>query len=199
MGDMRAPFRFLRAAAVTTAMFSLAAGAHVLGGGVLPDPALAAGILALTLVPVMALTGVKVSAPAMVGLLGSSQLVLHAAFTALSVPAHFRPVHAGHVHGTAEVILAAPVLAQSHAAAAPSLPMALAHAAATLATALLLARGEEVLWALAAWLRPLTTLPAAVAIHPLPRIPVPVAVPVPSRWRNLRLPALRGPPAPAAS
>ncbi|HCN21187.1 MAG TPA: hypothetical protein DIT15_02890 [Arthrobacter bacterium] len=67
------------------------------------------------------------------------------------------------------------------------------HALATVATALILARGEAAVWALAAWLRPLTTLLSVPVIHTLPAVPARPVVFVPSRWRSLRLPARRGP------
>ena len=53
--------------------------------------------------------------------------------------------------------------------------MLAAHAAATLGCALLLARGEAALWALAAWLRPLVALPRPVTADA--DAPVPAAFP----------------------
>jgi hypothetical protein len=74
--------------------------------------------------------------------------------------------------------------------------MVAAHAVATLACALLLAKGEAALWALAAWLRPLAALPRAAAPDAAP--PAPAAFPAiaaPRRpWRNLRQDIRRGPP-----
>ena len=80
-------------------------------------------------------------------------------------------------------------------AAVPGALMVALHAAATLATALVLGKGEAAVWALAAWLRPLVRILAAVAIPEWPHLSAPAAVVIPFRWRNLRLPALRGPPA----
>lgn len=191
---MSAPFRFPRAVAFTAAMFSLATGAHVLAGGSLPQPAITAGIVALVLMPVMMLSKTKINAPGMIGLLGFSQLVLHGAFNALSVSAGFTSAAGAHVHGTPLVPSSAADMMPGHAAVPGVLMLAL-HAAATLATALVLARGEAAAWALAAWLRPLIRALAAVAIPAWPHVPAPPAVVVCSRWRNLRLPALRGPPA----
>lgn len=189
---MSAPFRFPRAVAFTAAMVALAAGAHVLAGGILPQPAIVAGIVALVLAPVTMLSKTQINAPAMIGLLGSSQLVLHSAFDAFSVSASFTPAAGTHVHDA--VAPAAAALMPGHAAAPGALMLAL-HAAATLATALVLAKGEAAVWALAAWLRPLVRFLAAVAIPEWPHLPAPAAVVIPFRWRNLRLPALRGPPA----
>lgn len=192
---MSAPFRLPRTVAFTAAMFALAAGAHLLAGGALPQPAIVAGVVALILVPVTILSKKKINAPAMIGLLGSSQVVLHWAFDALSVSTTFTPAAGGtHLHGASPVSPAAAALLPEHAAVPGVLMLAL-HTAATLATALVLARGEAAVWALAAWLRPLVRILAALAIPDWPRIPLPAAVVIPFRWRNLRLPALRGPPA----
>ena len=190
---MRAPFRFSRAVVLTAAIFILAAAAHVFAGGSLPEPAIACGLLVLTLAPVMVLTSVKICAPAMAAALGSAQIVLHGAFNALSVSVGFSPVGGEHLHGAGSSSLPAASLMAGHPAE-PAFPMLALHALATLLTALALARGEAALWALAAWLRPLLLLLTAMAIHPLTPLPAwPDAVIV-SRWRNLRLPALRGPP-----
>ena len=87
--------------------------------------------------------------------------------------------------------------AHVHALASPtSILMLATHALATAACALLLAKGEAALWALAAWLRPLVRLPEAVT----PDAGTPRAVPrtpavLPHRpWRNLRPDSRRGPP-----
>ena len=75
--------------------------------------------------------------------------------------------------------------------------MVAAHAVATLGTALLLARGERALAALASWLRPLVQLPEPAAVVPA-RAPGPCpANPVrPVDRVGRRLPTRRGPPAP---
>lgn len=190
---MRAPLRFPRAVAFTAAMFALAVGAHVLAGGSLPEPAIFAGLVALVLAPVTILAKIRITAPVMAGLLGAGELVLHEAFDALSVATGFTPVPAGHLHGTGPVPPSAAALMPEHAAA-PGALMLILHAAATLTTALVLARGEAAVWALTAWLRPLVRILTAVVIPDWPHLPAPHRIAVPSRWRSLRLPALRGPP-----
>ena len=74
--------------------------------------------------------------------------------------------------------------------------MLLAHLVATAACALLLTKGEDALWALAAWLRPLVRLPEAIAPDAGAAPAVPGQPPVsPFRpWRNLRQDSRRGPP-----
>jgi hypothetical protein len=190
---MSAPFRFPRAVAVTAAVFALAAGAHVLAGGPLPGPAIGVGLLVLVLAPVMILTKFRITAPVMAVLLSTGQLALHQAFAALSVSAAFTPVSGGHLHSVGSALPSAAALIPEHTAA-PGTLMLVLHAAATLATALVLARGEAALWALAAWLRPLVRLLTAVVVNSWPHLPAPHLVVVPSGWRSLRLPALRGPP-----
>ncbi|NUU33355.1 hypothetical protein [Arthrobacter sp. C9C5] len=190
---MTAPFRFPRAVTFTAAMFTLAAGAHVLAGGSMPEPAIFAGLVALVLALVMILAKIRITAPVMAGLLGAGQLVLHEAFNTLSVTEAFAPASGGHLHGTGAVPPSALALMPEHAAA-PGALMLILHAAATLATALVLARGEAAVWALAAWLKPLVRILTALAIPDWPHLPAPLVIVIPSPWRSLRLPALRGPP-----
>ena len=186
----RAPFHALRSAMVALTVLSLAAGAHTLAGGQLPSP----GIL------------LKLNLPALAGLLGAGQLVLHEAFTAFS-GSSFSPAPASAASGRGDLahhVGSVPLptgigstLEASGLDSGLSLLKLAAHALATLLCAVLLARGEAALWALAAWLRPLLRLPAPVT-------PDAVAVPsaagwpaesAPLPWRNLRRDCRRGPPA----
>jgi hypothetical protein len=192
---------------VALTVLSLAAGAHTLAGGRLPSAGILLALLALTALASTTATRLKLNFPAMAGLLGAGQLVLHQAFTAFSVPASgIRSEPGGHAapHHLGPVPL--PVGADGQLAASVpdsqfallSLLMLAGHALATLLCAVLLARGESALWALAAWLRPLLGLPVPVA-------PAAVAEPAPAAgwaadsaplpWRNLRRDCRRGPPA----
>ena len=202
----RAPFHALRSAMVALTVLSLAAGAHTLAGGQLPSPGILLALLALTGLASTTATRLKLNLPALAGLLGAGQLVLHEAFTAFSGPA-LSPALAGAVSGPGDLAHhVGPVplpagIGSTLAAPGPdsglSLLMLAGHALATLLCAVLLARGEAALWALAAWLRPLLRLPAPVT-------PDAVAVPAaagwpaesaPLPWRNLRRDCRRGPPA----
>ena len=202
----RAPFHALRSAMVALTVLSLAAGAHTLAGGQLPSPGILLALLALTGLASTTATRLKLNLPALAGLLGAGQLVLHEAFTAFSGPA---------LPGAASGAASGPGDLSHHVGPVPlrtgigstleapgldtglSLLMLTGHALATLLCAVLLARGEDALWALAAWLRPLLRLPAPVT-------PDAVAVPAatgwpaesaPLPWRNLRRDCRRGPPA----
>jgi hypothetical protein len=194
----RVPFHFVRTSAVATVILALASGAHLAGGGELPAPAILLAVLALTALGSTTATRLRLRFPAMAALLGGGQLALHEVFTAFGAPgaeaAGAPTLHAGHLAG-ADVLPAA--LGHAHAAEAASGPLMLAgHALATLVCALLLAKGEEALWALAAWLRPLAALPRAVAPDAVPSVFVSfptVAAPRPP-WRNLRQDSRRGPP-----
>ena len=94
----RAPFHALRSAMVALTVLSLAAGAHTLAGGQLPSPGILLALLALTGLASTTATRLKLNLPALAGLLGAGQLVLHEAFTAFSGPAP-APALAGTASG----------------------------------------------------------------------------------------------------
>lgn len=197
MTDQGSPFRFLRTAVLAIAVLALAAGAHVLGGGQLPPAPVMAACTALTTLGVMAVTRWKMSAFSLAGILTAGQGMLHEAFSALAGPASAPSGPALHFHGVAAggpgLIPTLPSHPQTHLEP----PMMAAHILATLLTAVLLSRGEAALWALAAWLRPLTVL-RAVRIPAMSRQPLPPPFPQHARrWRALGRHPLRGPPAPA--
>ncbi len=197
----RTPFHGLRSALVALTVVSLAAGAHVTAGGRLPSPGIVLALLALTGLASTAATRLKLNAPALAALLGAGQLVLHASFTSLSGPGSGTGAGSGatvpHHTGSAWVPAVADHIGLHEADPGLSLLMLAGHALATLACAVLLARGEDALWSLAAWLRPLVQLPVPVAAD---AVAVPAAAsrhadPVPLPWRNLRPDCRRGPPA----
>lgn len=195
----RASFRVFRSGLIGSIILGLAAGGHLAGGGRLPDPAILAALCAVAVVPVAALTRFRLSFPVLAVLIGAGQAWLHWSFSALSagtpmVPASMVQAHTGH---------AAPALPPEVVSSAMTVPSAgtdglmfAAHAAATLGTALLLARGEQALSALAYWLRPLVRLPEPVTIVPA-RVPGPAPAPLilPLDRLGRRLPTRRGPPA----
>ena len=198
----RAPFHALRSAMVALTVLSLAAGAHTLAGGQLPPPGILLALLALTGLAATTATRLKLNLPALAVILGAGQLVLHEAFTAFSGPALD-----GSASGTAADAAPVPLSLGADstlAASGPELQLSLlsllmlaGHALATLLCAALLARGEDALWSLAAWLRPLLRLPAAVAPDAVavPAVTGWLAEAAPLPWRNLRRDCRRGPPA----
>ncbi|MDQ0822812.1 hypothetical protein QFZ79_000552 [Arthrobacter sp. V4I6] len=195
----RTPFHCVRSAMLATAAVTLAAGAHVLAGGHLPAPGILLGLLALISLAATAATRLRLNSATMTALLGAGQLVLHEAFSVFG--SAFTPAASGAAKGSHH---AAPFTAPLAAGPAElhipdsqlTVAMLAGHALATIACALLLAKGEDALWSLAAWLRPLVQLPApvtpdavaspAVAIWPAEAAPLP--------WRNLRFDCRRGPP-----
>ncbi|MDJ0354830.1 hypothetical protein [Paenarthrobacter sp. PH39-S1] len=210
MTVVSAPFRWLRSGAIGVTVLSLAAGAHTLAGGSLPAPLILAALTALTGLASVTATGFRIPLPLMATLLGASQLLLHGAFDLLSAPgmAGF-PDPAMHHHlvssaaGPVPVAAAMPAMAAGPAAPTAALTltlaMTLAHIGATLACAVVLAKGEDALWLLAGWLRPLVR-PAArsgAAVAPLVRVLTPEVPVRPQPRRNLRADSRRGPPAAA--
>jgi len=195
----RASFRLLRTGTIAAVILGLAAGGHLAGGGVLPEPAILLGLCALTVLPVSVATKFRLSFPVLAGLLGAGQAGLHWAFHALSTAAPLAgPAPSGHVwHGQSPMpsMTGHFMTPAGTQAAADDWQMFAAHAVATVATAAVLARGEQALWALAAWLRPLVEVPAPWTIVPA-RVPRPCTAPIVLTWDKLvrRIPARRGPP-----
>lgn len=207
------PLRLFRSALITGAVFSLAAGGHVLGGGTLPPVEILTALTALLLMPVTWLAGRPLALPALLGILGAGQLLLHEAFTALSHPTVCLPeapaVHAGHA-GAAHTHAAAAsgstgihclpleVLAPAQHAADSFDPLSMlaGHVLAAVVTAWLLSKGEASLVLLLAWLRPSVPILRPAAVLPAgPRRFTRDSVTIPAPWRNLRTDSLRGPPA----
>ncbi len=198
----RTPFHALRAATLGTATVALAASAHLFAGGQLPAPGILLAFLALTALVCTAATRLKLGFPAVAALLGAGQLVLHGSFTAFSGAAAGSSDGTAVHHGPAGLPASIPAASLEHVQAhGPDPTLALlmlaGHAAATLLSALLLAKGEDALWTLAAWLRPLVQLPSPIAPDAGAAPAVPGLVPglclVP--WRNQRPDCRRGPPA----
>ena len=198
----RAPFHALRAATLATAAVTLAASAHLFAGGQLPAPGIVLALLALTGLAYTAATRLKLGFPAVAALMGAGQLVLHESFTAFSGAVMGAAGSTSAHHGPANLPASIPAASLEHVQAHdldPALaPLMLAgHAAATFLCALLLAKGEDALWTLAAWLRPLVQLPSPVApdARAAPAVPglVPGVCLMP--WRNQRPDCRRGPPA----
>lgn len=211
------PFRLLRTWTIAGTVLALAATAHVAGGGILPAPLILAALAALTALGAMLATGLRLGLRSMAILLLGSQLALHEAFGMLAPPASgpgAAPAlaaeaaaalsQAGHDHSGQG---AAQAMALMHATGGAdplgmlsgtplTFWMTVAHLAAALGTAVLLAKGEAALWALADWLRPLaagTPAPAALPVRPR-RVPTTHTPPQLKPWRELRSERLRGPP-----
>ena len=194
----RVPFHSLRAALFATTAVTLAACAHVVSGGQLPGSGILVAILALTGLACTVATRLHLGFPAAAALLGTGQLVLHEAFTAFGGSVAGKPAGEPPHHGPAVIPAGTLTHLQSHELASPlALLMLAGHALATLACALLLAKGEDALWALASWLRPLVQLPSPVTPD-AGTAPAPAGWPsdsAPLPWRNLRPDSRRGPPA----
>lgn len=195
----RVPFHALRSGGIALVIVALAAGAHVVGGGLLPMAPVLFALLALTALATTLATRFKLNAFTMAALLGAGQLALHEAFTALG------PVAAG-TQGTThhlgnETLNPALHTVTEHThelGSTVGVLMLVAHIAATLGSALVLAKGEDALWQLAAWLRPLVALPTLLFRPDAGASPLAAAAPdvfIPRPWRNLRQDSRRGPPA----
>ena len=200
MTCQRAPFRLLRTVAVAVSVLSLAAAAHVAGGGRLPQVPVLAACTALVFLAVIVLTRWKLQLPALALLLTGGQGLLHTLLSALSpagvdTAATFTAGTHQHRFVGAGAPLPAGQDEHLHTVWDTEPAMFSAHLAATFATAVLLAKGEAALWALAAWLHPVL-FPSPVTFVHLPAQPLraPRRAPLP-RPRMLRAHPRRGPPA----
>jgi len=130
----------LRTLLVASLALCLAAGAHVGGGGRLPDPLLLLLTGALVLAGASVLGRRRLRHRTLLPVLGLGQVLLHLALTALAVPAA-APVatavgtgaHAGHAHDLLPPLGGGAVDAVAETASAG---MVVAHVLATVATAL---------------------------------------------------------------
>ncbi|WAH99308.1 hypothetical protein [Arthrobacter sp. MMS18-M83] len=196
----RTPFHAIRSGAIAIAIVALAAGAHVLAGGELPVAPVLLAVLALTGLVTTLATRFKLGFLSVAALLGAGQLALHEAFTAfgpLTVAAPGSPAHHMGVEHLAPALGAGTM--HLHELDTPlSWLMLGGHALATAASAFLLAKGEQALWQLAAWLRPLLQLIRLVFRPDAGSAAVAFSAPavfIPRPWRNLRQDSRRGPPA----
>ena len=196
----RTPFHAIRSGALAVAIVALAAGTHVLAGGELPVAPVLLAVLALTGLITTLVTRFKLGFLSVAALLGAGQLALHEAFTAFSPLTVAAPGSPAHHMGVEHL---APALGTGtmhlHELDTPlSWLMLGGHALATAASAFLLAKGEQALWQLAAWLQPLLQL-IRLIFRPDARSSAEAfsapAVFIPRPWGNLRQDSRRGPPA----
>ena len=149
----RGALRFVRASAWAAAALGLSTGAHVVGGGALPSPGVAALIGVALLWFGLLLTQRRLGRVALTLSLGVSQVLLHAVLSAAEAGvASCAAVGSHH----AAVACAGGTTAMPHQT---STAMLLSHALAALLLALVLARGEDAVWRVAQLLWP--RLPAA--------------------------------------
>ena len=185
----RGATRLARAASFGVATLALAAGAHVAAGGGLPSMT----ILAILAVPVtmaaMALTGRRCGPVLLLASMAGAQVLLHETLEALTaqVPGDL----AGQMSAASASAMGGHAMAHADGW---SVTMTAAHVAATVVTALLLARGEQALWQLVSRLLP--TLPGdPVVVGSRPRrAPALVSVPALAPSVVSGGPGLRGPP-----
>lgn len=186
-GPSAGRLRLLRVGVLGLSAYGLAVGVHVVAGGAAPGWPVSLMLAALLGVLGVAFTARRRGLWALLGVLVAAQSVLHALFSLLDAPvAGCSMVATGH-HATTAVCGAV----GGTAMAVPSLPMLLAHLAATVATAWLLARGEAWLWRV---VRAAFTTPVAVPPSDEPPLRTPVGRETHPPTRFVRPDAARAPP-----
>jgi len=182
--------RASRAALATLLVLGLAASAHTLGGGA-PPGTLAGVVLALLVGPIAWwCTRRELGVLGLTGLLAGAQVLVHAGLSAMAPAAG--TASAAHVHAALPAGLAGgPGTAAAQPSHGPGTTMLLWHVVATVVTALLLARAEDVLWRVVRLL-----LPPVAASRSLPATARAVVAPVVvlRSGRSLRPVGGRAPP-----
>lgn len=204
MSTARGVLLFSRSFLVTGVAVFLAAGAHAAGGAGMPPATLLTALTVFLVPPVVLLARRRLSFPVLATVLSAGQLGLHGAFSLFppeAVCAAQGP--AGHAHHAVAATACAPGVPAGGGlaeAAGHGWLMTVAHLAAILLTALLLARGEKALWHLLAWLRPLVRIPAPATL-PAPAPPLLASSdfhpPASSTYPGVH--RLRGPPVAASA
>lgn len=205
------PTRLVRAAVLTALVVVLTVVAHRLGGGASPAGFALVALTALLWPVALLATRRRLGPVALLAGLGGGQLLGHgllgwltgSGVSVASAPASLECLqHAAHQR-LAAACLGDPIVADTlvagpahaHAQQGTGLLMLAAHALATLAAALLVARGEQVLWRILDLV--LRVLPVLLAPVSLRRPRPAVTLLVPART-DLDVRTGRGPPAYAA-
>ena len=194
--------RVVRAGVLGTLSLLLATGAHVLGGGSLPGLGvlLVAAVLLGLLAALVTLRRCRFGWLA--ALLAAQQLGLHELFDlagaaracTLGVRGAARAPHVGHAGALDAVTSCAPDGGMDMTSSAPGWLMVMAHVAAVLVTAWLLARGEAWLWRAVDRVAAAAGLRASHPTSPAPQDREPAGGDVPSRRLAYAVAAPRGPP-----
>ena len=192
-------WRAVRVAVLGGASLALATAAHTIGGGALPAPVVlvvTALVLGLVAVP---LTMRRCRLRLLLPVLAAEQVAVHLVLSATVVPTGCLPpsgshhqILAGCASGVGMSQSMAEPMTEPMAAAGHGWIMWLGHAAALVATAWLLARGERWLWRVADRIaKAAEPVRVAFTVGPEPRV---AAVSVPVQWRTSAPLGARGPP-----
>lgn len=196
----RSPFRILRSVAMGGSVLGLGISAHVAAGGSLAAPLIMIALAAVTMATATVLTVRRLNVAVLLATLLGSQWLIHtvleAASTSGTASAGAINTAGQAMHGmTMDLHGAMPLPSTSMHSMADHPWMTVAHVAAAVVSALMMAKGEAALWMLAAWLRPLLALPDVVVLEsPTRRVLSQRVASSRAPWRNLRTHKDRGPP-----
>ncbi len=191
---------YVRSLLLVAVVLSISSASHVFASGHLPASAVILLVGALLLMPTMLLTRRTVSFRSAVVFMGSGQFLLHHLFSMTALPSACQSSAAAPGHHAAFELACAPSAANPLGGAEGSPTMFLLHGVATVVLALAVSRSDTALALLAAWIRPLLTLPLHVPFAPISREPLlqNVTAPVAPLSVHALVPTLRGPPCPGA-
>ncbi len=158
--------RISRAVCLACVVLGLAGTAHLLAGGRLPTPGVMAGLGLLVGFLAVLLTGRRCGMPTLVAVMAGTQFGLHAAFEAFSTPMDGLATVVERGHHAMGIVISSPSPSVAPMSMGP-MPawMSVCHVLAALACTVLLAGGEQALWALWSWLAP--ALPRSASPTPV--------------------------------
>ena len=170
--------RAARAVVTSAVVAALAAAAHTAGGGQLPSVPVLAALGALVLLTVTVLARWQLRLWTLLPVLAGLQAALHGALSFLAPGTASAVVNPAwtHAHGAAQapfaLVSSSPMLPGHEMAAMPvmsaAMPaMLLAHAAATVVTALVLVGADDAARRTACWLRVVLPLIVSPAVGPI--------------------------------
>jgi hypothetical protein len=192
---MAAALPYVRSVALVALTLSVSSASHVLAAGHLPAPGVLLLIGVLLLVPTMLLTRGPVSFRSGLLMMGAGQVLLHTVFGMTAVPAVCRSSSAMPGHHAAFELACSPSVQEQMGAASAGPAMVALHALATVVLAVAVARSEQALALLRAWLLPLLVRPVPAPLAPVRRGPVlDGPPPVAPLSVHAAVPSLRGPP-----
>ncbi|OUM44839.1 hypothetical protein CI784_03905 [Arthrobacter agilis] len=192
---------YLRSLVLVSLILSVSSASHVLAAGHLPAPGVILLLGVLLLLPLLLLARRTVSFSRALVAMGAGQALLHTVFSLTAVPAVCQSSSAMPGHHAAFELACSPVTQDSMAGSTGGLLMLLLHAVATIVLAAALARSDQALTLLRAWLRPLLDLPGVIPLPATPHRSTVLAVPTPVTPSSVHaaVPTLRGPPSPVTT
>lgn len=189
---------YLRSVVLVSLILSVSSASHLLAAGHLPAPGVMLLVGVLLLAPATLLARRSLSfRPALLAM-GAGQILLHHLFALTAAPAVCRSSSAMPDHHAAFELTCSAAGRDGMADTAEGSAMVILHGIATVVLAVAVARSDQALTLLRAWLRPFLAIPALSPLVPSTRRAVTDVPPAVAPLSvHATVPSLRGPPHPS--